>query len=204
MDAIIELDDQLHIIRVNPATEKAFRCRAEKMTGQDFRRFVSPDDAGTLVALIAELDGRPEGQQSRWIPGGLTARCPEGEPFLPKRRDCLAFRAAPPEIHDLNPPQCARSCGSGAKDPVAHDRNRAAAGRIAGPASRRGLDRRKSGASAGLTRHRSSRRDRRDRAHSGRDKNRQGTGSARNPCSRHTPGASADYRELRGDSRHAH
>ena len=81
MDAIIELDDQLHIIRVNPATEKAFRCRAEKMTGQDFRRFVSPDDAGTLVALIAELDGRPEGQQSRWIPGGFTARCPEGESF---------------------------------------------------------------------------------------------------------------------------
>ena len=29
MDAIIELDDELHITRVNPATEKAFRCRAD-------------------------------------------------------------------------------------------------------------------------------------------------------------------------------
>ena len=81
MDAIIELDDDLLITRVNPATEKAFHCRADHMTGQNFRRFMSPDDAGRLVALVAELDGRPEGQQSRWIPGGLTARCPEGESF---------------------------------------------------------------------------------------------------------------------------
>jgi len=81
MDAIIELDDELHITRVNPATEKAFRCRADNMTGQNFRRFVSPDDAGRLMALVAELDGRPEGQQSRWIPGGLTARCPDGDAF---------------------------------------------------------------------------------------------------------------------------
>ena len=81
MDAIIELDDELHITRVNPATERAFRCRAETMTGQNFRRFVSPDDAGRLVALVAELDGRPEGQQSRWIPGGLAARCPDGDVF---------------------------------------------------------------------------------------------------------------------------
>jgi PAS domain S-box-containing protein len=81
MDAIIELDDRLHITRVNPAAEKAFRCRAEKMMGEDFRLFVSPDDAGKLVPLIAELDGRPEGQQSRWIPGGLTARSLDGDSF---------------------------------------------------------------------------------------------------------------------------
>ena len=81
MDAIIELDDHLNITRVNPATEKVFHCRADKMTGQDFRRFVSREDASRLLTLIIELDGRPEGQQSRWIPGGLTARCPEGESF---------------------------------------------------------------------------------------------------------------------------
>jgi PAS domain S-box-containing protein len=81
MDAIIELDDQLHITHINPATEKAFRCRANEMTGQDLRRFVSPDDAGRLIALIAELDGRPKDQQSRWIPGGFTARCPDGDVF---------------------------------------------------------------------------------------------------------------------------
>jgi PAS domain S-box-containing protein len=81
MDAIIELDDRLHITRMNPAGEKVFRCQADKMTGQDFRRFVSHQDADRLLTLIAELDRRPEGQQSRWIPGGLTARCPAGESF---------------------------------------------------------------------------------------------------------------------------
>src|SRR4026207_1928156 len=81
MDAIIELDDELHITRVNPATEKAFRCRADNMTGQNFRRFVSPDDAGRLMALVAELDGRPGGQAAGWLPGGLTARCPAGAAF---------------------------------------------------------------------------------------------------------------------------
>ena len=81
MDAIIELDDRLHITRVNPATEKVFRCRADQMTGQDFRRFVSHQDAERLVTLIAELDERPEGQRSRWIAGGLTALCPEGDSF---------------------------------------------------------------------------------------------------------------------------
>ncbi len=81
MDAIIELDDQLRIARVNPATEKVFQCRSENMVGQDFRRFIIPVDADRLASLIADLDGRPEGQQSRWIPGGLTARCPEGDSF---------------------------------------------------------------------------------------------------------------------------
>lgn len=81
MDAIIELDDRLHISRVNPATVKAFRCRGDKMLGQDFRPFVSHQDSERLLTLIAELDGRPEGERSRWIAGGLTARCLDGSSF---------------------------------------------------------------------------------------------------------------------------
>ncbi|MEP6600445.1 MAG: sigma 54-interacting transcriptional regulator [Nitrospirota bacterium] len=81
MDAIIELDDRLHITRVNPAAGKVFRCPADKMAGQDFRQFVSQKDANRLLTFIAELDRRPEGQQSRWIAGGLTACCPEGASF---------------------------------------------------------------------------------------------------------------------------
>ncbi|MEK6785974.1 MAG: sigma 54-interacting transcriptional regulator [Nitrospirota bacterium] len=81
MDAIIELDDHLHITHVNPASEKTFRCRANEMIGQDFRCFVRPDDANRLLALTDELDKRPEGQRSMWIPGGLTARCPGGQSF---------------------------------------------------------------------------------------------------------------------------
>ncbi len=81
MDAIIELDEQLRITRVNPATEKVFRCQGSKMVGQNFRLFVSQADATRLTTLIAEVDARPEGQRSLWIPGGLTASCPEGSSF---------------------------------------------------------------------------------------------------------------------------
>lgn len=81
MDAIIELDDHLRITRVNPAAEKVFRCKESALVGQDFHRFVGPDDANRLRRLIAELDARPEGQRSCWIAGGLTAQCPEGPPF---------------------------------------------------------------------------------------------------------------------------
>jgi PAS domain S-box-containing protein len=81
MDAIIELDDRLQITRVNPAAEKTFACRADNMVHQSFSRFVGSEDRARLETLIAELDGRPEGQRSLWIPGGLTARCPGGESF---------------------------------------------------------------------------------------------------------------------------
>jgi PAS domain S-box-containing protein len=81
MDAIIELDDRLHVTHVNPATEKVFRCRDDTMVGQDFRRFLDETDGHRLAALIDELDARPEGERSRWIPGGLNARCPDGSSF---------------------------------------------------------------------------------------------------------------------------
>ena len=81
MDAIIELDDQFHISRVNLAAEKVFRCPDGTMVGDDFRRFVDEADGQRLGALIAELDGRPEGERSRWISGGLTARCLDSSSF---------------------------------------------------------------------------------------------------------------------------
>ena len=81
MDAILELDEHLRISQVNPAAETVFQCKADKMVGQDFRGFVTEADAARLIRLIGELDTRPEGRRSLWIPGGLTARCPGGESF---------------------------------------------------------------------------------------------------------------------------
>jgi len=81
MDAIIVLDDRFLITRVNPATEKVFRCQGATMVGQRFQRFVSPADGARLTGLIADLNTRPEGQRSLWIPGGLTACCPAGASF---------------------------------------------------------------------------------------------------------------------------
>ncbi|WP_202967299.1 sigma-54 interaction domain-containing protein [Nitrospira moscoviensis] len=81
MDAIIELDDHFRISSVNPAAEKVFQCRSDRMIGEDFRRFIDQEDARRLAGLIADLDRRPPGRQFCWVSGGLTARCPEGSSF---------------------------------------------------------------------------------------------------------------------------
>jgi PAS domain S-box-containing protein len=81
MDAIIELDEQLRITGVNPASEKVFHCAAARMIGLDFREFVTPGDGRRLVRLVEELDSRSKGEQSLWVAGGLTAHCPGGEAF---------------------------------------------------------------------------------------------------------------------------
>jgi len=81
MDAIIELDDDLRISRVNPAAEKTFHGSEATMIGQDFRRFITEADSGRLTGLIHTLDARPEGARSSWIAGGLTVHCPDGDSF---------------------------------------------------------------------------------------------------------------------------
>jgi PAS domain S-box-containing protein len=81
MDAIIELDDSFVITRVNPAMHEVFRCSGATVIGRDFRDFIDREDAVKLTALIADLDGRPEGRRSQWIPGGLTATYPDGGSF---------------------------------------------------------------------------------------------------------------------------
>lgn len=81
MDAILELDEQLLITRVNPAAETVFQSQSDRMIGQDFRVFLTETDAARLVQLISELDARPEGRRSLWIPGRLTACCPNGTSF---------------------------------------------------------------------------------------------------------------------------
>ena len=81
MDAIIELDEGLHITRLNPAAEKALRRAVSQVIGQDFTRFLSEDCCEKLIALIEELAARPEGQQYLWSPGGLKVLCADGDEF---------------------------------------------------------------------------------------------------------------------------
>ena len=81
MDAIIELDEELHISHVNPAAEKVFHSNETAMVGQDFLRFIEKTDSERLTKLIHMLDTRPEDARASWIPGGLTAHCPDGSSF---------------------------------------------------------------------------------------------------------------------------
>jgi len=78
MDAIIELDRDLKVTRMNRAGEKIFRCSAGEVLGKDFARFLSDAGRKKLVGLLKELDVLPEGQKYLWIPGGLKALCAGG------------------------------------------------------------------------------------------------------------------------------
>jgi PAS domain S-box-containing protein len=81
MDAIIELDHDLRVTRMNPAAEKVFTCEAGRVLGQAFSAFLTDEGHRKLTGLVRELDARPEGQRFLWISGGLSALCPGGNEF---------------------------------------------------------------------------------------------------------------------------
>ena len=81
MDAIIELNRNLNVTRMNTAAEKVFGCSSQEIIGQLFTRFLSADSRERLANLIIELDLRPEGERYAWIPGGLSAKSASGEAF---------------------------------------------------------------------------------------------------------------------------
>jgi PAS domain S-box-containing protein len=81
MDAIVELDQDLKVNQMNPAAEKIFGCSAADMFDKRFTLFLTPEACEKLAGLIIELDTRPEGQRSLWIPGGLAATTRQGETF---------------------------------------------------------------------------------------------------------------------------
>jgi PAS domain S-box-containing protein len=77
MDAIVELDDAMRVMRMNPAAEKRFGGT----TGTDFGRFLSPESAARLHGLARGLASRAEGERSLWIPTGLAATPPGASEF---------------------------------------------------------------------------------------------------------------------------
>jgi PAS domain S-box-containing protein len=81
MDAIIEVDEHLCVTQMNPAAEKVFGYAAAEVAGRTFTQFLSADSREKLARLIIELDSRPEGQRSLWIPGGLAAAGNHGSAF---------------------------------------------------------------------------------------------------------------------------
>jgi PAS domain S-box-containing protein len=81
MDAVVELDHDLKLTRVNAAAEKLFGVAAPQAIGQDFTRFLAEESRATLSRLIQELGSRPGGQRHLWIPSGLHARRADGEAF---------------------------------------------------------------------------------------------------------------------------
>jgi PAS domain S-box-containing protein len=81
MDAILELDADLRVTRMNAAAERVFSCRGGEAVGRAFDRFLGEPSSPRFKALVEELGGRPPGERSLWIPGGLEARRAGGEAF---------------------------------------------------------------------------------------------------------------------------
>jgi PAS domain S-box-containing protein len=81
MDAIVELDGELCIIQMNHAAEEVFGGVAADMAGEALGRFLSKESRGRLIYLTRELERRPEGKQSLWLPTGLEAIRADGTGF---------------------------------------------------------------------------------------------------------------------------
>lgn len=74
MDAIVVLDGEMKIVRVNPATERLFGCSTEDLKGETFSDFLVNESVGELATYIKEIEGRPEGHQQIWVPRDFIAR----------------------------------------------------------------------------------------------------------------------------------
>lgn len=72
MDAIIELDGELKISRLNAA---GFRLlggdSAGEALGRSFETFLAEGDRRRLLEIVEDLNHRNPGEQHLWIPGGL-------------------------------------------------------------------------------------------------------------------------------------
>ncbi|MFZ0711794.1 MAG: sigma 54-interacting transcriptional regulator [Terrimicrobiaceae bacterium] len=72
MDAILVLDAEFRITRLNPRATELFGCTEEDLSGENFLDFLSATAAAGFSRLIRELQDRP-GERPLWLPEGLEA-----------------------------------------------------------------------------------------------------------------------------------
>ena len=72
MDAILVLDAEFRITRLNPRATELFACTEEDLAGENFLDFLSPTAAAKFSRLTNELHARP-GERPLWLPEGLEA-----------------------------------------------------------------------------------------------------------------------------------
>jgi PAS domain S-box-containing protein len=74
MDAILVLDSELRVARINQAAARVFGCTAEDMMGESIHDFLVKESAAQVAAFAQELESRPEGKQQLWVPQDFVAR----------------------------------------------------------------------------------------------------------------------------------
>lgn len=74
MDAILVLNSERRVARVNQAAARLFGCTPEDLLGESIADFLVTDSAGQLEAYAARLGTQPAGQQQLWVPQDFVAR----------------------------------------------------------------------------------------------------------------------------------
>src|SRR5262249_26527134 len=78
MDAIVQLDERLRVVRMNAAAERTFGLSASAALGGEIALMLDAGDAAKFESLAGELSRASASERSRWIAGGLTGRTVEG------------------------------------------------------------------------------------------------------------------------------
>jgi PAS domain S-box-containing protein len=81
MDAIVELNRELEITRVNTAAEQLFGCGRDTLLGRPITGLLSEKGKEKLSHVMDELEGRSREDRYLWIAGGLAACNDNGESF---------------------------------------------------------------------------------------------------------------------------
>jgi len=74
LDAIVVLDSQLKVVRINQAATRVFGCTAEDMIDESLNDFLVQASAGRVEAFVRELESRPPDKQQLWVSQDFVAR----------------------------------------------------------------------------------------------------------------------------------
>ena len=74
MDAILVLDSQLKIVRLNPAAELLFACGEKDLLKEGVEDFLVDESISQVKKFTQELKTRPEGRQQLWVPQDFVVR----------------------------------------------------------------------------------------------------------------------------------
>lgn len=74
MDAILILDQEMKVVRVNLGARRLFGCTGEDIIGESIHDFLVQESAARVETFARELETRPEGQQQLWVPQDFVAR----------------------------------------------------------------------------------------------------------------------------------
>lgn len=79
LDGIIELDESLRIVGMNPAAAGIFQCGENGFAGEPFGEYLSEQGRSALERAVRELEAQRH--RATWLPREFEARRAGGEPF---------------------------------------------------------------------------------------------------------------------------